>query len=116
MLARTFSGSLTTSNPSTLADPEVGKITVESILSKVVLPAPFTPKIPVIAPGRAEIVTPATAKTGPRLVSKKVLEILEVWTTAHFTREGSGQRDRYRLPALDHQRFLELQVHKSVFV
>ncbi len=53
MLARTASGSVTTSWPATIARPPVGFRTVLRIRSVVVLPAPLGPSSPKIAPGLA---------------------------------------------------------------
>jgi hypothetical protein len=50
-----------TSTPAISAWPEVGASTVASILSVVVLPAPFGPTKPWISPGATCRSTPATA-------------------------------------------------------
>ena len=49
--------------PATVTSPEVGWRRPESILSVVVLPAPFAPKKPTISPAAISSVTPRTAST-----------------------------------------------------
>ena len=60
---RTSSGSWTGSKPSTLIRPDVGRSSVVSIFSVVVLPAPFGPSRPKIDPRRTEKVSPSTARS-----------------------------------------------------
>src|SRR6187397_773172 len=57
--------SVLASSPSTRTCPESGRISVYSMRSVVVLPAPFGPSRPVISPSRATKLTPATACTLP---------------------------------------------------
>src|SRR5690606_12568678 len=61
---RAASGSLATSLPSTRTRPPSGRISVYSIRSVVVLPAPLGPSRPVISPSRASKPTSSTATTG----------------------------------------------------
>ena len=63
MLRRTSAGCVATSNPATVAVPEVGVRSVVSILRVVVLPAPFGPRNPTISPFSTSRSTPATAFT-----------------------------------------------------
>src|SRR6476620_2485857 len=63
MLRRTCSGSLTTSYPATVAVPAVGRSSVVSIRSVVVLPAPLGPRKPTTSPSATSRSTPSTART-----------------------------------------------------
>ena len=60
---RTPSGSRSRSAPATTAVPEVGRSSVVSIRSVVVLPAPFGPRKPTISPSSTVRSTPRTACT-----------------------------------------------------
>jgi hypothetical protein len=66
MFARTCSGWVSTSKPATVARPPVGRRTVLRMRRVVVLPAPFGPRSPKIAPGRHSKLMSETAETQPR--------------------------------------------------
>jgi len=59
----TPNGSLATSMPETNARPDVGKSSVERILMRVVLPAPFGPSRPKSSPSATSRLTPSRATT-----------------------------------------------------
>ena len=65
MLERTRAGRRTTSNPLTVALPEVGRISVDRMLMVVVLPAPFGPSKQNTVPASTEKLTPASAGVLP---------------------------------------------------
>lgn len=67
MLARTSAGWRTTSYPTTLARPDVGRISVDKMLIVVVLPAPLWPSSPHTVPAGTEKSTPASASVLPRI-------------------------------------------------
>ena len=73
---RTWSASLTTSNPLTAAVPEVGMRSVVSILVVVVLPAPFGPRSPNNSPSWISKETSSTAT-----ISLAVRLITPIWET-----------------------------------
>ena len=73
MLRRTASGSFRMSWPFRDAVPWLGVMTVASIRSVVVLPAPFGPSRPKISPARTSNETRSTAWTAPPLGPRKVL-------------------------------------------
>ena len=65
-----FSGSFTTSIPATTAFPDVGRLSPQSILMAVVLPAPLAPRNPKISPFSTENEILSTAVKFPnRFVS-----------------------------------------------
>jgi hypothetical protein len=66
MLRRTWSRSLTTSWPATLAVPRVGFISVQSMLIVVDLPAPLGPRNPNTSPVATSKSTPRTASTSSK--------------------------------------------------
>src|SRR5689334_9693251 len=66
MLRRTSSRSVTTSWPATVAEPEVGFISVQSMLMVVVLPAPLGPRNPNTSPLATSKSTPRTALISPK--------------------------------------------------
>ena len=59
----TSNGASRTSNPATVAVPELGGRKHVSILIVVVLPAPLGPRKPTISPGSMAKLTPSTART-----------------------------------------------------
>lgn len=61
MRERTSAGCFTMLNPSTIASPESGEMSVASIRSVVVLPAPLGPSRPKISPLYAVNESPSTA-------------------------------------------------------
>src|SRR6266851_2149424 len=63
MRSRILPGSVARSQPATRAVPPLGGISVASIRSVVVLPAPFGPRKPKISPRRTLRSTPTTAST-----------------------------------------------------
>src|SRR5690349_2678183 len=63
MRSRILPGSVARSQPATRAVPPLGGISVASMRSVVVLPAPFGPRKPKISPRRTLRSTPATAST-----------------------------------------------------
>src|SRR5579871_5072684 len=67
MCRRTIEASRTMSKPATLARPELGGSNVVSILTSVLLPAPFDPIRPKISPRLTAIDTSATAARSPKL-------------------------------------------------
>src|SRR5947209_12594000 len=70
MLRRTSSRSETTSWPATIAEPEVGLASVQSMLIVVVLPAPLGPRKPNTSPAATSKSTPRTASTSPKVFVK----------------------------------------------
>ena len=64
---RTASGSATTSWPSTLARPAVGRSRVARTRTSVVLPAPLGPSRPKTVPGSTSRSSPSGATTSPQL-------------------------------------------------
>src|SRR5689334_5969394 len=73
MRRRTPTGSASRSAPATVAVPAVGRSSVVSIRSVVVLPAPFGPRKPTISPSATLRSTPRTASTVRlRLVNVRV--------------------------------------------
>src|SRR5947209_6304807 len=66
MLRRTSSRSETTSCPATVAIPDVGLTSVQSMLIVVVLPAPLGPRKPNTSPVATSKLTPRTASRSPK--------------------------------------------------
>src|ERR1700749_2096066 len=65
MWRRPSSGAATTSKPATSAVPEVGLVSVQSMLIVVVLPAPLGPRKPKTSPVSTSKSTPLTASKSP---------------------------------------------------
>src|SRR5260370_11289470 len=63
MRSRILSGWVARSQPATRAEPPLGGMSVASMRSVVVLPAPFGPRKPKISPRRTLRSTPTTAST-----------------------------------------------------
>ena len=73
---RTASGSASASMPSTWMLPASGRMSVYSMRSVVVLPAPLGPSRPVISPSRALNDTPCTARTAPKDFTRPCTSIM----------------------------------------
>src|SRR3954451_19599472 len=65
MWRRTSSRAVTTSWPATVARPDVGFASVQSMLIVVVFPAPLGPRNPNTSPGSTSKLTPRTASISP---------------------------------------------------
>src|SRR5436190_4656140 len=76
MRCRTFAGSRRRSTPAIVASPPSGLISVASIRSVVVLPAPLGPRKPKISPRCTAKSTPRTASTLVTLRRRLVLNVL----------------------------------------
>ena len=66
---RTPSACFTTSNPLTIAVPDVGGSSVTSMRIRVDLPAPFGPSSPKISPSSTPKVMPLTAVKSPNFLT-----------------------------------------------
>src|SRR6185437_4823544 len=75
MWRRTSSLAATTSNPATSARPEVGLVSVQSMLIVVVLPAPLGPRKPKTSPLPTSKSTPLTASKSPKDLRRLLTEI-----------------------------------------
>src|SRR5882757_7457666 len=78
MWRRTSSRAVTTSYPATSAWPEVGLVSVQSMLIVVVLPAPLGPRKPKTSPVPTSKSTPLTASRSPKDLRRSLTEIAEV--------------------------------------
>src|ERR1700735_3858177 len=82
MWRRTSSRSGTTSYPATIADPELGLLSVHSMLIVVDLPAPLGPRKPNTSPIATSKLIPRTARTSPNVLTRSVTEMAGVATEA----------------------------------
>src|SRR5712692_2572796 len=93
--SRTFVPSSTTSIPTTLAVPDVGFRIVQRIISRVVLPEPFGPRITIISPSLTVKFRPRRASVFPYL-----FERLSVSTANKLGKHRSSEmRDKNVEPA-----------------
>src|SRR5688500_9256263 len=99
MRARTASGSRAASWPSTFAVPCVGATSVEIMRSVVVLPAPFGPRRPVIAPSGAVKVTWRTACTSPKCFARSLTSIMRIRASRRGAQRQHEERARNALQA-----------------
>ena len=70
MRSFTRSGSFPTSCPATMAVPEVGSMSPQSMRMVVDLPAPLAPRNPKISPRATVKFTPSTALNGPKFLER----------------------------------------------
>src|ERR1700735_5155066 len=75
MWRRTSSRSGTTSYPATIADPELGLLSVHSMLIVVDLPAPLGPRKPNTSAIATWKLIPRTARTSPNVLTRSVTEM-----------------------------------------
>src|SRR3979411_3239554 len=102
--------------PSMSADPDVGVVSPHSILNVVVFPAPFAPRNPRISPRPTWKLTPSTARTTPKRLTRALASIalrpsvavgnitgrvpVEKSHSRRLKRDGEGEgRGKSRLPA-----------------
>src|ERR1700743_1314730 len=81
MWRRTSARAVTTSKPATSAWPEVGLVSVQSMLIVVVLPAPLGPRKPKTSPVPTSKPTPLTASKSPNDLRRSVTEMAAIRCT-----------------------------------
>src|SRR5215470_17460955 len=87
MLRRISSGWVLTSNPPTVAVPEVGARSPQRMRIAVDLPAPLGPRKPKISPGRTSSETLLTATKSPKRftsLSRWTAALVELSCTRHI--------------------------------
>src|SRR6185437_14555368 len=98
----TAQASRTTSRPATGAEPASGRVSVVRMRTAVVVPAPFGPSTPRMAPRGTSGSSPASATVGPnRFRSPSALLTLPTGKEFHERRPRGEMRDRILDVALE---------------